>query len=137
MSIRHPFASFVPAAVVAVAVAACGHEYSESSTTTTTAAAQTALPYQQAIDRIAGARCQRELRCDNVGANKHYVSFDGCTTQLRGEGMNELTTTECPRGLDTFQVNKCVADIQAERCENLLDTISRVSSCRTGSLCAR
>ncbi|MFI5302308.1 MAG: DUF6184 family natural product biosynthesis lipoprotein [Polyangiales bacterium] len=125
---------------LAVVTAACGHEYSESGTTTVTAGTPTdpaSAHTARAIDEIAAARCQREARCDNVGANRHYVGNDACFTQLKGEGMNELTASACPHGLDGSQLNKCLADIRAEHCENLLDTIGRLSSCSTSSLCPR
>jgi Family of unknown function (DUF6184) len=121
----------------AVAGAACGHSYSETSTPSTTGGtAPRATVHQEAVNSIASARCKREERCDNIGPNKHYVSADGCMTQLRGEGMNELNSSSCPNGIDSAQLDKCLADIHGERCENALDALSRLSSCSTGSLCA-
>jgi hypothetical protein len=134
MNTCHSIALFVFAAATVVA---CGHEYSETSSTTTTGAVASSPVNQQAIDAIAATRCAREARCDNVGAGKHYVSRQGCMTQLRGEGMNDLTTTACPHGLDNAQLDKCLADIRGERCENVLDTIARLSSCSRSSLCSR
>jgi hypothetical protein len=120
--------------LAATAASACGHEYSETSTTTTTAA-RSRPANGDAIDAIANARCERESRCDNVGPGKRYVSREGCLTQLRGEGMNDLTPVECPHGVDSPQLDKCLADVRGERCENVLDTIARLSNCSTGSLC--
>jgi hypothetical protein len=122
-------------AALAVVAAACGHEYSEADTTTTTAATQNAPASQRAIDAITAARCQREARCDNIGANRHYVNRTGCMTQLRGEEMNQLTTSACPNGIDNAQLDRCLADIRGEHCENALDTIERISTCSTGALC--
>ena len=119
------------------AVAACGHSYSETGATTTTAARPSAPANQESIEAITSARCEREARCDNVGANRHYVSSEGCMTQLRGEAMNQLTTSTCPNGIDKAQLSKCLADIRGERCENLLDTLDRQATCTTSSLCPR
>jgi hypothetical protein len=119
----------------AAAVAACGGEYSETGTTTTTAAS---APIKgDTIDVIANARCEREARCDNVGAGKTYVSFEGCRTQIRGDEMNELTTTNCPRGVQPRALDKCLAVIRGQRCDNLADAFNRVNDCARPSLCPR
>jgi hypothetical protein len=117
---------------------ACGHEYAEVGATSTTSAAQPSKPVSaEAVDAIAGTRCRREMRCDNVGAARRYVSYDGCTTEIRGDAMNHLTTHACPNGIDSAQLDKCLADIRGERCSNVLDTIDRVTTCSTSSLCPR
>jgi len=114
---------------------ACGEQYAEQSTTTTTAAA--APVHGGEIETIASARCAREARCDNVGAGKRYVSREGCLTELRGGEMNELTTTSCPRGVDQRALDKCLGDINGERCENAFDSFNRLNSCAKDSLCPR
>jgi hypothetical protein len=133
MSTCHSIALFVAGAAMAVA---CGHEYSETSYTTTTGAIASRPVHQEAIDAIAATRCSREARCDNVGAGRHYGSRQGCMTQLRGESISDLTTAACPH-LDNAQLDKCLADIRGERCENVLDTIARLSSCSRSSLCSQ
>jgi len=122
---------------LAIAVVACGHSYSETGATSTTAAQPSGPVNQRAIDAITGARCEREVRCDNVGANRHYVSREGCMTQLRGEAMNSLTTSACPNGIDRAQLDRCLADVRGERCENVLDSLDRITNCSTNALCSR
>jgi hypothetical protein len=116
---------------------ACGHEYAEVGATTTTSARPSEPVSGEAVDAIAGTRCRREMRCDNVGAGRRYVSYDGCTTEMRGVAMNHLTTHACPHGIDAAQLDKCLADLRGERCSNVLDTIDRVTACSTSSLCPR
>lgn len=120
-----------------IAVAACGHSYSQAGapTTTTGSPAASAPASDKAVERISSARCDREMRCGNVGAGKSYVNQDGCLTEVKGKTMNDLTNSACPRGIDTMQLDKCLADIKGERCENVLDALSRLSNCRTGALC--
>jgi hypothetical protein len=120
-----------------VAVAACGHSYSQASAPTTTSTAVSAPASEKAVERISAARCDREMRCGNVGAGKSYVSPEGCTTEVKGKTMNDLTTSACPRGIDEMQLDKCLADIKGERCENVLDALSRLANCRTGALCPK
>jgi len=119
------------------AILACAHEQNGSGSTTTTGARTSAPISQSVIDAIAGARCDREAQCNNIGANKKYANRQGCVTELRGQQMNELTEASCPSGVDQPQYEKCLADIRGERCENPLDTLSRLNACRTGALCPR
>jgi hypothetical protein len=123
--------------LAAALVAACGHSYSQTSSTTTTAARPSAPVHPRAIDALASARCEREARCDNIGPNRRYVSRDGCMTQLKGEEMNALTASSCPSGIDQPQLDRCVAEVRGERCENILDSIDRLANCNTNSLCSR
>ncbi|MGO8994592.1 MAG: DUF6184 family natural product biosynthesis lipoprotein [Polyangiaceae bacterium] len=120
--------------IAAVAVAACGRSYTE---TTTAAVVPSAPVTGRAIDAIASERCQREARCENIGANRHYVSLGGCTTELRGEVMNQLTTATCPNGVNSAQLEKCLAGVRGQRCENALDALDRQTLCATTSLCSR
>jgi hypothetical protein len=122
--------------LLSIAAVACGHEYSESGATTTTAARAGTPTNDRAIDAITNARCEREARCNNVGQNKTYVSNEGCLTQLRGEAMNSLTASSCPQGINGPQLDKCLADVRGERCENVLDTIGRLANCNTTALCS-
>ena len=118
---------------------ACGHEYTEVGTTRVTSAVVAPSPPvdPQEIDAIALTRCKREARCENIGAGRHFGSYEGCAAELRGEAMNKLTTYACPKGIDVVQLDKCLADIRGERCSNLIDTLDRVTACSTSSLCSR
>jgi hypothetical protein len=129
--------AFALATATTAAVAGCGHSYSETGSTSTTAAQPNGPVDQRAIDAMTGARCEREARCDNVGANRHYVSREGCITQLRGEAMNSLTTSACPNGIDRAHLDRCLADVRGERCENVLDSLDRIANCSTNALCSR
>jgi hypothetical protein len=127
--------TFLLAAASAAAIVACGGQYSEGSTTTTTAAS--APVGGDTIAVIASNRCEREARCDNIGAGKRYVNMEGCLMELRGSEMNELTTTTCPHGVEARALDKCLADVRGQRCDNLPDAFSRINNCARASLCPR
>jgi hypothetical protein len=89
----------------------------------------------ESINAIALARCDREGRCNNVGDGKKFSNRDACLNAIRSKGDNDLTTTACPQGIDTSRLQACLEEVRAERCENPLDTVGRLSACRIDSLC--
>jgi len=121
--------------ILASAAVACSHESSSPGSTTITGSRESAPVSKSVVDSIADARCDREAQCNNVGADRTYASRTACVTKLRGDGMNDLSEANCPNGVDSKQLDKCLADISGERCDSPLDTLSRVAACRTGALC--
>ena len=126
------------AAVFAVAIAsACGrgNERPPSSPPSTTGAGGGSN--ESAIESLAMARCDREELCNNVGTGKTYANREACLDELRNKGRDELRTSECPRGIDPTQLDKCLAEIRGERCGNPLDKVGRLNACRSDGLCLK
>lgn len=90
-----------------------------------------------AIERIVGARCARETACNNVGADKHFVSPEVCARELHSRIGDDLKPAECPRGLDEAALDKCMDAIRTESCSNPTDAIQRLAACRTSDLCIK
>jgi hypothetical protein len=88
-----------------------------------------------AVHRITHARCEREARCDNVGAGKHYESNDMCEEKTKQEWADDLNKYECPRGIKETKLEECLKDIREEACGNPLDTVSRWISCNPSGIC--
>jgi hypothetical protein len=120
-----------------VLLAACDHQDSSGTTAArTTSGTQLAAPVDaHAIDAIAGARCDREQTCNNVGVDKTYATRDVCIQRLRADDQNDLTNASCPNGISRVALDKCLGDVRGERCDHPLDTLSRLSSCSKSSLC--
>ncbi len=89
------------------------------------------------VSRVSAARCDREQTCNNVGAGQKYATRDVCMDQMRGSLANDLNAYECPRGIDEYQLERCMTAIRSEECGHPLDTISRMAKCRTGALCMK
>lgn len=89
------------------------------------------------VDRLAEARCDQEQGCKNIGASAKYVSRAVCMDQLRGSIANDLNTYNCPGGLDSAGVDRCMAAIKSEECNHPFDTLTRYDKCRTGALCMK
>jgi hypothetical protein len=89
------------------------------------------------VERLTGARCDQEQGCKNVGSGAKYASRDVCMDQIRGRIGNDLNVYNCPGGLDSDGVDRCIAAITSEECSHPFDTLTRYDKCRTGALCMK
>jgi hypothetical protein len=106
-------------------------------TTTVTGANVGSVANDSAIGRIVAARCERETRCNNVGADRKYASTDVCSQKIRTDMREDLNAKECPHGIDQKELEECLTDIRKEDCNNPIDTISRLAACRTSDMCLK
>lgn len=89
------------------------------------------------VDRLTEARCDQEQTCKNIGPGAKFVSRSTCTEQIHGSIANDLNAYNCPRGLDSAGVDRCMAAIKSEECNHPFDTLTRYDKCRTGALCMK
>jgi hypothetical protein len=89
----------------------------------------------RSISAITNERCDRELRCGNIGADKRYGSRDECVRKLNDSGYDSLGPTECRTGIDQGELSQCLQSIRSEDCNSPLDTLERIAACRSGELC--
>jgi hypothetical protein len=92
-----------------------------------------------AVAKIASAMCEREVRCNNVGtgAKEKYSSRADCVLIMQDDKRDDINEKDCPGGVDHQQLNACLAAIREEACGNAIDTINRLASCRSGSICLK
>jgi hypothetical protein len=112
---------------------AAAREPRSSSDSPNVARTSTAL----AVSSIATARCDRELKCKNIGTNKAYLSTDECVTKLQNDKRTAVNPQECPQGVSDKDLASCLKSIREEDCGNPLDSISRLTACRSGALCLK
>ncbi len=89
------------------------------------------------VDRLTSARCDQEQGCTNIGPGRKFASRSVCMEKIHGGIANDLNGYNCPRGLDSLGVDRCVAAIRSEECNDPLETLTRDDKCRTGALCMR
>jgi hypothetical protein len=92
---------------------------------------------KSAVRSIATARCERESRCKNLGADAKYASKEDCLDRVRADWAGELSVYECPNGLVTAELDECLEDIRDEDCGNPFDTLARTMSCSKSEICAK
>ena len=90
-----------------------------------------------AVARIASARCEREVRCNHVGAKQKYPNRAECVMLMQDDKRDEINEKDCPGGLDKKQLNACLVAIHDESCGNALDAINRLVACRASSICLK
>jgi hypothetical protein len=90
-----------------------------------------------AVANIAAARCDREIRCKNIGPKEKFHSRADCVADMQRDKRDDLNTDVCPGGVREKELNECILAIREEACGNPLDAISRLSTCRTGNLCVK
>jgi hypothetical protein len=103
---------------------------------------QTELTSAQSVDatvvaRLSGARCDQEQSCKNIGPGAKYASRSVCTEQIRGSIANDLNGFECPRGINSDALDRCIEAIKSEECSHPFETMARQNKCRTSGLCMK
>ncbi|MFT3923605.1 MAG: DUF6184 family natural product biosynthesis lipoprotein [Myxococcales bacterium] len=88
-----------------------------------------------AVRSIADARCEREARCGNIGADQDYADKDICEEKIRAEWNDDLNKYECPNGVVQAELDECLRDIKQEDCGNPFDSLARMISCNSGDIC--
>lgn len=89
----------------------------------------------QALSKIVEARCDREMRCGNVGADQKFVDRNACISQVKKDFADGINADDCPAGVDSKELDECLTDARKEDCNNPFDTIGRVAACRTSDIC--
>lgn len=95
----------------------------------------TTMAFSDALGSIAEARCEREQRCDRIGAGKRYESLQVCRTVVRNDLSSRLNPADCNRGIDRSELSECMAEARNEDCGNPIDTLERIVACRASDLC--
>ncbi|HEY6557648.1 MAG TPA: DUF6184 family natural product biosynthesis lipoprotein [Polyangiaceae bacterium] len=88
-----------------------------------------------AVKAIVGARCNREARCNNIGAERKYSNAAECNSKLSEDRKDDLNTDDCSRGVSQKELSECLAEIKNEDCNNPLDSLGRLAACRSSDLC--
>ncbi|MDF2698406.1 MAG: hypothetical protein K0S65_6790, partial [Labilithrix sp.] len=128
------------AGVTIAAVACRGSSAGRAPSTTTptlTGAELGSSSNDDAVMRVATARCERELACNKIGQGRAYEDQPSCLERM-GELMDqEAGKLSCPPGVDPFAVSACLFDIQKTPCGGALEQSSNLPSCTKSALCIR
>jgi hypothetical protein len=117
----------------ALALVACGASNEEVGATSTTAAR--APVSTDSADEIATARCEREVRCGDVGPGLRYETREQCFNTLRVVETSDLAPARCPQGVTREGVDRCLADVRGQRCDNIMENLDWANDCTRSALC--
>jgi hypothetical protein len=94
------------------------------------------LEPEAAVSHIVKARCAREASCGFISSDAKWASEDACLEVVSREYGDDLTSQDCPDGVDGAKLSQCVDAARNADCGQAIDVIGRVSACRNSQLCA-
>lgn len=121
-------------AAALAASAACRRDHDEVGRTTTTSAGLDVVMNDDAVDRIAAARCAREHACA-LAAGVSGEDPAACKAQVLIAMRAELAVGTCPLGVDRLTLQQCVGTIRALECGTPEAVLDNLSPCRSTQLC--
>lgn len=86
-----------------------------------------------AASALATERCDREVRCNQVGANARYATREDCMDVMRQDSEEELA--DCHAGIDESDLGQCLTEIRTQDCNGPLDQLEQFVACRSDDLC--
>jgi hypothetical protein len=93
--------------------------------------------FNATVTKISNARCDREVKCGHVGPSEKFSSRDQCISKTQNDKYGDLNGDVCTLGISQQGLHECLQAIRDEGCSNPLDSISRISACRSGNLCLK
>jgi len=120
------------AGIIVCALAACSKDQRPPETAI---AEERATETGSAVESITEARCARESRCDNIGADKKYSTMEDCSARIHDDWRGDLDARSCPAGVNDSELDECLNEIRAEECSSPFDTLERVAACTAGQIC--
>ena len=131
------------AGTLALVAGACGGSVAEapfSTTTTTMAPIETrgspaaVIANQDAVERMASARCARESACANIGSGQAFPSYAACTQDAQRLQHQRLSGQLCANGVNGYALSRCLDDIGSQPCGEP-GSLDVPSSCASLMLC--
>ena len=85
---------------------------------------------------IATARCEREVRCKNVGGEEgKYVTQEDCVVSLEPATRSELDARDCPKGVSEVELTECTEEIKQTGCDSPVQNIDLITECSNDEIC--
>ena len=128
------------ASALPLALGGCAQRPARAPTTSaprTTGAELGSPSNDDAVMRIATARCERELGCNKIGQGRAYEDLPTCLERLGTLMDEEVGRNTCPGGVDELGVSSCLFDIQRTPCGGELEQRTNLPSCTKSTLCLR
>ena len=135
---KRPLRSAFAVASFAVFSFACAHSSQTPSagvTSTTSGVEGTVLPNESAIEQIATKRCAQLAACPNRAAAP-VTNGEDCMNATRMSARTELGAAACPSGIDSNQLDRCLAAMDALPCSSRnVASLSQLDACSSSTVC--
>jgi hypothetical protein len=93
--------------------------------------------FSSSIAKIAAARCDREMRCGNVGPNEKFATRAQCVSRISADRRGDINAEDCLLGVSQTGLLGCLQAIRDDDCGNPLDGIERIRACRSNNVCLK
>jgi len=90
---------------------------------------------QRSSTLIATARCEREVKCNNVGGEGKYVTQEDCVVSLEPATRGELDNRDCAAGIAEVELKECTDEIKETDCDSPVQNIELITECSNEELC--
>jgi hypothetical protein len=90
-----------------------------------------------AVSSMVAARCDREVRCNNVGQGKTYKTRDECVSKVQKDEAKNINDKVCTGGIDEGNLNRCIQSLQVEECGNPMSMFQRAEACKDDGICVK
>jgi len=91
--------------------------------------------HERSLSALTNARCDREARCNNVGAGRKYENRAQCVAKLDDEGYSDLNEDNCPLGVDQDKLGACLVSLRDHECGPPLARIDDLRICADTRVC--
>jgi hypothetical protein len=88
-----------------------------------------------AVERIAGAACRRQLSCGHIGENRDYVDARECMTSQMESTRTTVANWACPSGVVEHALVHCEEALRTSPCSVKLAAAYELPECRRVALC--
>ncbi len=95
------------------------------------------IEHTEALHDIAQTRCEREQRCGQVGRGRRHNTAQACRARVVSDTSSDVDALVCQSGVGRRELDECRREIRDQDCSVPLDSIARVTACRTTDLCRR
>jgi hypothetical protein len=115
--------------VIGLLVFSCQHKEPEPLVP----AAGTIRAVEHAIGEVSTARCDREQRCNHIGADMRYKDRGHCMSVMRSGSRRDFE--QCHAGVDQDDLRECLTQIANEDCNGALERLEEYKECHLDDLC--
>jgi hypothetical protein len=119
---------------IAVALVACARTSPGPTVTVAVTTSAAVISTEAAAKQFAKARCEREAEC-NLREAKQYRHRSDCVTDTRETAFVDTGLGACNSGALTSRIDQCVADLQRQRCEDDMGSVTSLPECKR-SMCS-
>jgi hypothetical protein len=93
--------------------------------------------FRTTVAKVARAKCDREMRCGNVGPTEKFPTRSDCVSKSEADSRGDLNADDCLLGVSQTGFLACLKAIREDDCGNALEAMARLDACRSDNVCLK